>query len=115
MHHSLGSAARRFGTVGNRVTVRWPTLSSEDEFGRRDSDTPVSVRGGRRRVWFEFGETLPRHWGSFCRNKCGVCAKQHIVQSTVASIITASNALTKNLSSGTRTPAASTTDLWTLR
>jgi hypothetical protein len=32
--------------------------------------------------------------------------KQHIIQSTVASIITASNALTKNLSSATRTPAA---------
>jgi hypothetical protein len=45
-----------------------------------------------------------------CRN----CPKQHIVQSTVASIITASNALTKNLSAP-RTPAASTTVLWKLR
>jgi hypothetical protein len=44
------------------------------------------------------------------------CPKQHIVQSTLASIITVSNALTnKNLSSATRLPAASTTVLRKLR
>jgi len=39
------------------------------------------------------------------------CPKQHIVQSIVASIISASNALTNNLSPAPRTPTASTTVL----
>ena len=43
------------------------------------------------------------------------CAKQYIVQSTVVSMITAWNALAKNLSSATHTPAAFTTVLWKLR
>jgi hypothetical protein len=44
-------------------------------------------------------------------NGVPTCPEQHIAQSTMASIISASNALTKNLSSATRAPAASTTVL----
>jgi hypothetical protein len=43
--------------------------------------------------------------------RCADCPQQHMLSRTVASIISASNAPTKNLGSATRAPAASTTVL----